>query len=128
MILIEEDTFIPKYTTFLLTASILSAIYLTLFLIYVLYKLNIISNHAGIENMGYYMWIINIVFLLNPFKVLNYEGRRYFLKLIYKFIMTLFIPMNMNIFFVAIIIGSFVQPFSDFAFTVCKAAYSWESN
>ncbi len=75
--------------------------------------------------MGYYMWIINIVFLLNPFKVLNYEGRKYFLILIYKFFMTLFCPMNMNIFFVAIIVASFVQPFSDFAFSVCKIAYSW---
>jgi len=73
--------------------------------------------------MGYYMWIINIVFLLNPFKIMNYEGRRYFLKLFVKTILTLFRPMNMNIFFLAIIIGSFVQPFSDFAFTICQVAY-----
>jgi hypothetical protein len=69
------------------------------------------------------MWVINLVFLLNPLKVLNYEGRRYFLVLFAKFLASLFRPMNMNIFFVAIIVGSFVQPFADFAFTVCQAAY-----
>lgn len=71
--------------------------------------------------MGFYMWIINIVFLLNPFRILNYEGRRYFIRLFIRVLLTFFFPMNANLFFMGIIIGSFVQPFSDLAFTACKA-------
>jgi hypothetical protein len=124
MILIEDDMFIPKHETFFFSASILSAIYLILFLIYLLYKLQIISGSSSFQNMGFYMWIINVTYLLNPFPFLNYEGRRYFLRLLGKFMLSLFRPMNMNIFFVAIIVGSFVQPFSDFSFTVCEAIYA----
>lgn len=43
--------------------------------------------------------------------------------MLYKVIMTLIRPMNMNIFFLAIMIGSFVQPFGDLAFTACQAVY-----
>ena len=71
MILIEEDTFIPKHQAFFYTASVMSAIYLTLFMVYLLNKLKMISL-SGLDNLGMYMWIINIVFLLNPFKILNY--------------------------------------------------------
>lgn len=71
MILIEEDTYIPKHQAFFFTASVMSAIYLTLFMVYLLFKLNLILG-SGLENLGMYMWIINIAFLLNPFKILNY--------------------------------------------------------
>jgi hypothetical protein len=123
MILIEDDLFLPSPRTFFLNASILSAIYLTLFLVYLLQQIGIIAEEHILKKLGYFMWGVNLVYLLNPFKVLNYEGRRYFLTLLWKFMMSLFRPMNMNIFFVAIIIGSFVQPFSDFAFTFCQAVY-----
>lgn len=63
--------YIPKHQAFFFTASVMSAIYLTLFMVYLLFKLNLISG-SGLENLGMYMWIINIVFLLNPFKILNY--------------------------------------------------------
>jgi ABC-type long-subunit fatty acid transport system fused permease/ATPase subunit len=119
MILIEDDIFMPKYETFFLTASILSAVYLILFLVYLLYKLQIITGHESIQNLGFYMCIINIVFLLNPFKILNYEGRRYYLTMLGKFMISFFRPMNMNIYAFATTIGSFVQPFSDFSYTVC---------
>jgi hypothetical protein len=36
--------------------------------------------------------------------------------------LSLFTPMDKNIFFIAIIIASFVQPFSDFSYTICKIA------
>jgi hypothetical protein len=122
LILTEEDTFLPNHQAFFLTASILSAIYLTLFLAYLLFELNIICEDSKIEHIGFLMWAINMSFLLNPFKVLNYEGRRYFLKLFYKCVISICKPMNDNIFFLSIIIGSFVQPFSDFAFFVCQIA------
>jgi hypothetical protein len=122
MILLEDSMFLPKHQAFFFTASVLSAIYLTLFMVYLLFKLGMINGH-GLDNLGMYMWIINIAFLFNPFRVLNYEGRRYFLILFGKVLLSLFRPMNMNIFFLAIIVGSFVQPFSDFAFTACQAVY-----
>jgi len=69
------------------------------------------------------MWIINIVFLFNPIKIFNYQGRRYFVKMFIKILLSPFRPMNLNILCSAMIIGSFIQPFSDFAFTVCQAVY-----
>lgn len=74
------------------------------------------------------MWGINFAFLFNPFKILNYEGRRYFIKLFAQVVVSIFRPMDMNIFFLAIIIGSMVQPFSDTSYTICSVIYGLQSN
>lgn len=126
MILTEGDCCLPGPQSFFLSASVLSALYLALFLVYLLHQLGVVSGHPFISKLGYAAWAINLAFLLCPLRILNFEGRRYFLKLFGKFLASLFRPMNMNIFFVAIIVGSFVQPFADFAFTICQAAYGEE--
>jgi hypothetical protein len=123
LVMIEVDTFVPRPQAFLLTATILSAIYLILFLIYMLKAVGTIEGYGLIQHLGYFVWLINILFLLNPFKILNYDGRVYFLKLFGKVLISLFRPMNLNILLVALMMGSFVQPFSDFAFTVCQLCY-----
>ena len=123
MILLEKNTFIPRYQSFFWTASILSAIYLILFFIYLLGELNYITGYPSLKRLGYYVWIINIAFLLNPFKIMNYNGRKYFLVLFWKFVISIFRPMTVNLVFLSVTIGSFVQPFSDFAFTVCQGVY-----
>lgn len=69
------------------------------------------------------MWIINIVFLLNPFKILNYQSRVYFLNLLKKMIFFEKSPNNFQIAFFSLIIASCAQPFNDFAFTACSVIY-----
>lgn len=54
---------------------------------------------------------------------MNYEGRRYFIELFAKVLVSIFRRMNLNIFLVAMIMGSFVQPFTDLAFTACSLVY-----
>lgn len=71
------------------------------------------------SNLGYYMWLINLIYFINPLKILNYQSRRYFRNLLWKNFICLFYPMNMNIFLLAIVISSFTQPFNDLTFTIC---------
>lgn len=114
----------PKPQAFLKTAVTLSAIYLVLFLVYLFKAVGIINGSPLIRHLGYFMWMINLLFLLNPLKIMNYEGRRYFVSLLAKVFVSIFRPMNLNIFLVAMIMGSFVQPFTDLAFTACSLAYN----
>jgi hypothetical protein len=83
LILMDGDTFVPKHQRFFTTASILSAIYLILFAIYLLAELKIIASSI-LTQLGYLMWIINIIFLLAPLRIFNYEGRRYFLRMLWR--------------------------------------------
>lgn len=79
LVLLEADTFVPKPQAFLKTAVTLSAVYLILFLIYLFKAVGVIKGYDLLHHLGYFMWLINLCFLLNPFKIMNYEGRRYFL-------------------------------------------------
>ena len=115
-----------KYQSFIWTASFLSAIYLSLFLVYLLKELNYITGNEWLSNLGYYMWLINIAFMLNPFKVMNWQSRKYFLYMFAKNLVCLFTKMNMNIFFLGLIIGSFAQPMNDMTFTLCSLKYNDE--
>lgn len=65
------------------------------------------------------MWVINLVYLINPIKVLNYHSRMYFLMLVAKNLISPLRPMNLNIFLMAMILASYVQPFNDLVFTIC---------
>ena len=69
------------------------------------------------------MWLINIAFMLNPLKVMNWKSRKYFLYMFAKNLVCLFTKMNMNIFFLGLIIGSFAQPMNDMVFTLCSLKY-----
>lgn len=120
LILMDGNSFIPKHQKFFTTASVLSAIYLILFAVYLLAELKTIDSSL-LTQLGYLVWIIYIVFLLTPLKIFNYEGRRYFLRMLWRTACSLFCPMDMNIHFLSTIVGSFVQPFSDFAFTICQS-------
>lgn len=108
---------------FFKSASLMTAIYLVLFLVEMLHRLRYFEGHSQIDNMAYFMWIINTAFFLNPFKVLNYNSRFYFLYLIKKVIVSPFNLMNMRIFFITMILGSFAQPLNDFIFTISSLAY-----
>ena len=120
-----EDGFVmEKYQSFIWSASFLSAIYLSLFLVYLLKELNYITGYDGLSNLGYYMWIINVVFMLNPLKILNWQSRRYFIYMFAKNLICPLRPMNMNIFFLGLIIGSFAQPMNDLAYTLCSLKYN----
>ena len=123
MILLEDSCFIEKYQSFIRSASLMTAIYLVLFFVYLLKATDYITGYEWISNLGYYMWIINIVYMLNPFKILNYHSRKYFLYLLCKNLLCLLRPMNLNILFVAIIIGSMAQPMNDLVFTLCSLRY-----
>jgi hypothetical protein len=79
LVLLEADTFMPKPQAFLKTAVTLSAIYLILFLVYLIKADGIIQDNELMRHLGYFMWLINLCFLLNPCKIMNYEGRRYFI-------------------------------------------------
>lgn len=105
----------------------LSAIYLVLFLVYLLHQLNYIVGYDHLAYLGYYMWGINIVFMLNPFKILNYHSRVYFMNILLKNLQLLWRPMNFNLFFLGMIMGSFAQPMNDFAFTACQFFYKDKS-
>jgi len=48
MVLIEDDTYVPKYQAFFQTATLLSAIYLILFAISLIQELGIIENNPFI--------------------------------------------------------------------------------
>jgi hypothetical protein len=127
MILMENGFFIEKYQSFIWTASFLSAIYLGLFLVYMLNSLNYITNQPWLSNLGYYMWIINVVFMLNPLKVFNYHSRMWFIYMLWRFVKTVVAPMNMSIFFISIILASCAQPVNDMAFTLCSLRYNDET-
>lgn len=79
------------------------------------------------------MWIINCCFIFNPFKILNYNSRFYFLYLLKKIALSPFYPMNFRIFFMTMIIGSFAQPINDLTFTISsfvnseKAVCQWHA-
>lgn len=118
LVMLEGDKCLGKCQDFFRSSSILTTIYLILFLVYTLYRLEYIEGYDQIDNFGYFMWIIDIVYVINPFKVLNYHSRFYFLSLIKKVGISPFNPMNMRILFVTFIIGSFAQPLNDLAFTI----------
>jgi len=119
LILIDHDRFIGKPQSFFMTATILSAIYLLLFLIFTLKSLNLIQGYDHLINLGYYMWLINIVFMLNPFKVMNYDSRKYFLSIIWQILLSYVTHCSINVYINTIVMGSWVQPFSDLYFTTC---------
>lgn len=100
----------------------MTAIYLILFGIFMINELKVIDV-PGLSKLGYYQWIFNIVFILNPFKVLNYQARRYFLIMVFKVLASPFFDFTFSAFFVSLVIGSWTQPFSDFSYTICKAIY-----
>ena len=122
LITIEADLHLERPQAFFNTAVLLSAVYLTLFLVYLLQQLGYISGHPHLSHLGYYMHLINLCFLLNPTKTLNYHSRKWFLSLLAKFAITLFIPMNFNIFLVSLRLASMPQPLNDLVFTVCSLA------
>ena len=124
MILLEENKYLESPESFFMTASVLSAVYLVLFLVYLLKQLNYIVGFDHLNNLGYYMWGINIAFMLNPFKILNYHTRIYFMDVLLKNLQLLWRPMNLNLFLVGMIMGSCAQPLNDFAFTSCQLIYN----
>jgi hypothetical protein len=126
MILMEDGFFLEKYQSFIRSASLMTAIYLILFLVYLLNATGYITGYPWISNFGYYMWIINIAYILNPFQILNYHSRKYFVYMLWKNLICPFRPMNLNIFFLGLIIGSFAQPMNDLIFTICSLRYSDE--
>ena len=97
--------------------------YLVLFLVYLLHELGYIVGYDHIKYLGYYMWGANIAFMLNPFKVLNYHSRIYFMDVLFKNLKLLFRPINFNLFLLGMIMGSCAQPLNDFAFTACQLIY-----
>lgn len=127
MVLLEEDKVMGSFQSFFRSASILTTVFLALFLVYTLYRLDYIEGYDGIANMGYYMWLINFAYLLNPFKILNHHSRFFFLTLFKKFVLSPFNPMTPSIVFFTIMIGSFAQPFNDFIFTVSSIFNSEKS-
>lgn len=118
LVLLEDDKTIGRASQFFKTAVILSVIFLLLFLVDILYRLNYFQGHDHINYLGYYMWLINIAFLLNPFKMLNYQSRIYFIYMFKKVLISPFRPMDLRILFLTTIISSFAQPINDFAFTI----------
>jgi len=126
MILMEDGFFLEKYQSFIRSASLMTAIYLILFFIYLLEATGYIVGYPWISNFGYYMWIINICYILNPFKILNYHSRKYFVYMLWKNLICPFRPMNLNIFFLGLIIGSMAQPMNDLIFTLCSLKYQSE--
>lgn len=128
LVLLEENQIVGKYQSFFRSACLLTAIYLVLFLVYLLKQLHYINDYDHLVNLGYYMWIVNIIFMLNPFKILNSESRAYFLNLLKEMLISPFCPMNSRILFFTLMIGSFAQPFNDFAFTICSLRNESQAN
>lgn len=124
MILIDGDAYLPRPQAFLFTAMILSTIFLVLFLVYLLKAADLIDGYDQLLNLGYYMWLINIAFVLNPFRILNYEGRRYFLKTFLKVLTSFISQIGLNTNFFVLIMISYTQPFSDFIFTILSLVYT----
>lgn len=122
LVLLEDDKVVGSSSKFFKSSCFLTAIYLVLFLIELLHRLQYIQGYEQLDSMAYFMWIINTAFFLNPLKVLNYNSRFYFLTLIKKILLSPFNLMNMLIFFVTMILGSFAQPLNDFIFTLSSLA------
>lgn len=89
LLLLEGDCFIPRPQSFFLSATVMTAVYLVLFGLFMANELKVI-NVQGLHMLGYYQWIFNIVFILNPIKIINYEGRRYYVTLFIKLILSPF--------------------------------------
>jgi xenotropic and polytropic retrovirus receptor 1 len=124
MILMEDDYIVGNPYSFFVTATGITAIYLVLFLMYTLKRLGIIEGHPGIDDLGYIMWLILAVFLFCPFKILNWRSRFYFLMMFRKVLTSPFLPMNSRILFMTFIVGSLVQFYNDFSFTICALRYN----
>lgn len=104
----------------------MTAVYLILFGLFIINELKVIDVQ-GLHLLGYYQWIFNIVFLLNPFKIINYEGRRYYVTVFLKLMIAPFRSFNFRIYLLSLLFSSWTQPFSDFSYTICKAIYASES-
>jgi hypothetical protein len=127
----ENHRTLGNASQFFKTAAILTVIYLILFLVDILYRLKYFEGHEHFNYLGYYMWLLNVIFILNPFRILNYQSRLYFLYMLKKVAISPFRPMNLKIFFTTTIISSFAQPLNDFSFTIFslinndKATCTW---
>ena len=102
----------------------LSAIFLVLFLVYLLKQLNYLVGYDHLRYLPYYMWGINIVFMLNPIKILNYHTRIYFMDILLKNLQLMWRPINFNLYFLGLVMGSFAQPINDFSFTACQLIHN----
>lgn len=118
LVIMEDHCTLGNASQFFKTAAILTVIYLILFLVDILYRLQYFSGQDHLNYLGYYMWLINVVFLINPFKIFNYQSRVYFMYMFKKVLISPFQPMNLKIFFTTTILSSFAQPLNDFSFTI----------
>jgi len=80
---------VPPSHSFFLTATLMTAIYLLLFGLFIINELGLINVYY-FTKLGYIQWILNIIFLFNPFKILNYEGRKFFICLFAKILVSPF--------------------------------------
>jgi len=67
------------------------------------------------------MWIINVVFMINPVKVLNYSSRKFFVSLIIQAFLSFVINCNFNRMTITKMFSSWTQPVGDLYFTLCVA-------
>lgn len=110
----------PKSKRLFFDASVTTLIYLVLMGIYLLDMARVINTEF--RYFGQIMWLIEIVYFLVPLPFTYYQGKLYFLRLIANFILCpfAFMKSSIQIVWIGEQLVSFSQPFSDFAYTVCK--------
>ncbi|KAF0983292.1 hypothetical protein FDP41_010357 [Naegleria fowleri] len=97
-----------------------------IFLSQLLYMMNTVSYLYGIMDIGKYaywhpivLWILLFVYLFNPFKILNFEFRYWFLKCVLRMLASPFTAVRFSDFFIADQLTSLGDVLFELQFIAC---------
>lgn len=101
-------------------ASIFSAVYLILFLLYIIQRVyNTDFFPSARIYLGGIVWIMFVLYIVFPFKLFNWKGRLYMWKIIVLCIVAPFRGVTFPLVWTTDQFISLVNPLKDFAYTVC---------
>lgn len=109
-----------SYTNIFNIAGIFSAIFSIFFALYVLAISGIISlGEFPSIYFGLIVWVLFVVFMVNPFPIFYHRSRRYIFKTISRIFISPFFPVPIAIGWIMDQMLSLITSFSDLAYTVC---------
>ena len=123
LILNLEGLCIPKSKAFLFDAQVTTSVFLFLFLLYIIVLTEMVKwKFRYFRYFGHIMWLFLIIYLFIPLPWGINQGKKYFLKLLGNVILSLFpfIRSNILVIWITEQFVSFIQPMSDFAYSMCK--------
>ncbi|KAG2377829.1 hypothetical protein C9374_008914 [Naegleria lovaniensis] len=100
-----------------------------------MYMMNTVSYLYGIMNIGKYaywhpiiLWILLLLYLFNPFKILNFEFRYWFLKCVLRMLASPFTAVRFSDFFIADQLTSLGDVLFELQFIACIYPATSQSN